>query len=352
MDANQRSEMNNQTNNGANEKWNKNAKGKTAPDAPLDHTYPQGASQQQGHQGVDQMGTQQSGMGPDAAGRGEHWEIPGGSMQSQQNGGSGPVQGITDSHQRQMEQHSSAYGQLEQPVGRRPAGTGTSLLDLQGERAGHTDATNRMNPQDARQPELQGGSLGHHHGVGMSMQSDTSGQSQQRGGYSSGTGSAGMTGGPGAAGATSSTDRGGSQTGAGGRETGTTGRQPHDPGTSLQQEPNAVRESNEGRGMPASPGNNDPQNANGGWRDASAARADEDIVHESNDMAGGLPRSPGNTGSRGDDPGWRAGAGAQQDQPGVHDSNDAAGGYPKSPAGANRLAGDRKMDDDTGFSRG
>jgi hypothetical protein len=42
----------------------------------------------------------------------------------------------------------------------------------------------------------------------------------------------------------------------------------------------------------------------------------------------------------------------QQDPNGVHESNDAAGGYPKSPAGANRLAGDRKMDDDTGFSRG
>ena len=47
MDANQRSEMNNQTNNGGNEKWNENAKGKTAPDAPLDHTYPNGASLQQ-----------------------------------------------------------------------------------------------------------------------------------------------------------------------------------------------------------------------------------------------------------------------------------------------------------------
>jgi hypothetical protein len=35
----------------------------------------------------------------------------------------------------------------------------------------------------------------------------------------------------------------------------------------------------------------------------------------------------------------------------VHESNDAAGGYPRSPGGANKLAGDRKMDDDTGFSR-
>ena len=65
MDANQRSEMNNQTNNGGNEKWNENAKGKTAPDAPLDHTYPNGASLQQGgHQCVDELDNPQSGMGP------------------------------------------------------------------------------------------------------------------------------------------------------------------------------------------------------------------------------------------------------------------------------------------------
>lgn len=36
----------------------------------------------------------------------------------------------------------------------------------------------------------------------------------------------------------------------------------------------------------------------------------------------------------------------------VHQSNDAAGGYPRSPGGANKLAADEKMDDDTGFSRG
>jgi hypothetical protein len=35
---------------------------------------------------------------------------------------------------------------------------------------------------------------------------------------------------------------------------------------------------------------------------------------------------------------------------GVHNSNDGAGGYPKSPGGANKLATDEKMDDDTGFS--
>ena len=32
------------------------------------------------------------------------------------------------------------------------------------------------------------------------------------------------------------------------------------------------------------------------------------------------------------------------------ESNDAAGGYPRSPGGANQLAADRKMDDDTGLS--
>jgi len=41
---------------------------------------------------------------------------------------------------------------------------------------------------------------------------------------------------------------------------------------------------------------------------------------------------------------------AHQDVAGVHDSNDAAGGYPRSPGGANQLAADQKMDDDTGLS--
>lgn len=306
MDANQRSEMNNQTNNGGNEKWNKNAKGKTAPDAPLDHTYPQGASQQQGNQGIDQMGTQQSGMGPGPwTDEGEVWDVPGGSMQSQQSGGSGPTQGITDSHQRQMEQRSSAYGQLEQPVGHRPADSGTDLLRREGAHAGNTQATHQMNPQDPRQPELQGGSLGHHHGAGQSMQSDPARQSPQSGQYGGGQGSIGSSQAATQEGARQSTDRGGSQTAEGGREIG-----------------------------------------------AYADTVPGKEVHQSNDSAGGLPRSPGNAGPRSENPGWKPGAGMQQDEPGVHESNDAAGGYPKSPAGANRLAGDRKMDDDTGFSRG
>ncbi len=40
----------------------------------------------------------------------------------------------------------------------------------------------------------------------------------------------------------------------------------------------------------------------------------------------------------------------QQGDPAQRESNDAAGGYPRSPGGANQLAGDDKMDDDTGFS--
>ncbi|MCC2955963.1 hypothetical protein LK542_10090 [Massilia sp. IC2-477] len=75
------------------------------------------------------------------------------------------------------------------------------------------------------------------------------------------------------------------------------------------------------------------------------------LSHESNDVAGGLPRSPGNSGPRSENQGWKPGQSVQADTDPVHESNDVAGGLPKSPAGANRLAGDRKMDDDTGFSR-
>lgn len=40
----------------------------------------------------------------------------------------------------------------------------------------------------------------------------------------------------------------------------------------------------------------------------------------------------------------------QQGMPGQRQSNDVAGGYPRSPGGANDLAADEKMDDDTGLS--
>ena len=41
---------------------------------------------------------------------------------------------------------------------------------------------------------------------------------------------------------------------------------------------------------------------------------------------------------------------AQVDDIAGRESNDAAGGYPRSPGGANQLAADQKMDDDTGLS--
>ena len=100
-----------------------------------------------------------------------------------------------------------------------------------------------------------------------------------------------------------------------------------------------------GRNQQSSTDRNGSQTAPGG-REAGARG-----VHQSNDSAGGLPRSPGNTGPRNEDQRWKPGQSVQADTNPVHQSNDVAGGLPKSPAGANRLAGDRKMDDDTGFSR-
>ena len=38
------------------------------------------------------------------------------------------------------------------------------------------------------------------------------------------------------------------------------------------------------------------------------------------------------------------------DEDGSHQSNDMTGAYPQSPGGANDLAADQKMDDDTGLS--
>jgi len=92
---------------------------------------------------------------------------------------------------------------------------------------------------------------------------------------------------------------------------------------------------------------------NGSQTGADGREAGSHDVHQSNDVTGGLPRSPGNTGPRSENPGWLPGQGVKtEEKDTVHQSNDVAGGLPKSPAGANRLAGDRKMDDDTGFSRG
>jgi len=180
MDANQRSELNNQTNNGANEKWTPGAKGNTG-SGPLDHTYPKGPDGQgmirgenelQGADDPAHMGRQEPGAEDGA--RADHEttlpravpdDLPGGSLQSQQTGGSGPQQGITDSHQRQMEQHSQAWGLLEQAVGHRDKDSGTDLRAHPANQAGHTQDATRMNPHNAAQPELQGGSLGRHHDV-------------------------------------------------------------------------------------------------------------------------------------------------------------------------------------------
>jgi len=180
MDANQRSEFNNQTNNGANEKWTPGAKGNTG-SGPLDHTYPQGPGQDavirgenemQAAQDPSRMGQQE--VAAEDGGRAEHEttlpgavaaDLPGGSLQSQQTGGSGPQQGITDSHQRAMEQHSQAWGLLEQPVGHRARDSGTDLRAHPANQAGHSQDAHAMNPQDPAQPELQGGSLGAHHGM-------------------------------------------------------------------------------------------------------------------------------------------------------------------------------------------
>lgn len=112
MTPNQRSEVNNQTNNGANEKWHAGAKGKTA-DGPMDHTHP-----------------------------------------------AGPATGTSDSHQRTMEQRSAAAGQLEQPGGERPAGESSPGAPQSATPLG-TDG-GQKGPQTPQSPraERQGGSMG------------------------------------------------------------------------------------------------------------------------------------------------------------------------------------------------
>jgi hypothetical protein len=95
-----------------------------------------------------------------------------------------------------------------------------------------------------------------------------------------------------------------------------------------------------------------------GSESASNQNSDYGGVHSSNDVSGGLPRSPGNSGPRNsqhstDRGGSQTGPGAADIGPGQgqHQSNDASGHYPRSPGYSNRLAGDRNMDDDTGFKR-
>jgi len=338
MDANQRSEFNNQTNNGANEKWTPGSTGKSAENgAPLDHTYPQGLGvQQQGNQQRDIMGTQQSGMGPGAApggmgGRANDHDagIPGGSMETQINGGSGPVQGITDSHQRQSEQKSWAYGMLEQPVGHRPQDSGVNLNQ---QRDMHRDDVRGQLPsQSVAQPDLQGGSLGPH-GGNLNLQGDTRGNGMA-GPLSQQQAAAQMSGSMGNRQSAAPVSQGDLSTGGGGMAGPQSGAQSVNVG-----------------GQEAQRGN--MQQGVAGSHAGANQQSDVGGVHESNDAAGGLPRSPGNTGSSTDRAGSQTGAdGREAGTEDVHNSNDAAGGYPRSPGFANRLNGDSNMDDDTGFKR-
>jgi hypothetical protein len=312
MDSNQRSEFNNQTNNGANEKWTPGSQGASADNGqPLDHTYPQGLGvQQQGNQTRDLMGTQQSGAGPGAApggmgGRANDNDagIPGGSMETQINGGSGTVQGITDSHQRQMEQKSGAYGMLEQPVGHRHLDSGTELPHLRD--MGRDDVRGQMGSQNSAQPDLRGGSMSNSQG---NLQRPNEG-------------------------------RGGATGALGGNAHVTTGNQQA-----------AAQGAGELGGQEAQRGNTQGEVA--GSRATSNQNSDAGGVHESNDVAGGLPRSPGNSGADSTSrTGSQTGADGADSGPAVHDSNDAAGGYPRSPGYANKLNGDSNMDEDTGFKR-
>lgn len=121
MQPHQRSKVNNQTDNGANEKGTPGASGRTTGGTP-DHTYPRGAAQQQDAAGSAQRDTWQSGAGPGVDGDGSMQrasgaDLPGGSMQTQQSGGSGAQLGITDSHQQQMMQRSSTGDDETQPAG-------------------------------------------------------------------------------------------------------------------------------------------------------------------------------------------------------------------------------------------
>lgn len=260
MDANQRSEANNQTNNGANEKWTPGSEGASADRGqPLDHTYPRGTGVQQGNQQRDIMGGQ-GGIG----GReyGEDAGIPGGSMDNQINGGSGAVQGITDSHQRQMEQKSGAYGLLEQPVGHRSKDSGVNL-------------------NQQRQAPTQGGGM---HGPRSELPSQpprgSMGNRQSTSGTSGSTQGGGMPG-PGAAGGHEA-QRGNTQLDVAGSRS--MSNQNSDVG--------GVHQSNDvAGGLPRSPGNTGAASTD--RQGSQTGSHNGPPVHESNDASGGYPRSPG-----------------------------------------------------------
>jgi hypothetical protein len=252
---------------------------------------------------------------------GDDGAIPGDSAETRINGGSGTVQGITDSHQRQMEQKSGAYGMLEQPVGHRQKDTGVDLTH------GHD-----MRRDDVRgQPDLQGGSIG------------------PRGGNLQSTQGGGMHG-PDTLVAPSATSgsMGNRQAGDSSASYGSGMAGPQ--GSNVQ---GTVHEAAQASGQEAQRGN--AQRGVAGSRGAAEQGSDAGGVHESNDLAGGLPRSPGNGGADHaasiDRSGSQTGPDGAESGPGVHESNDAANGYPRSPGYANRLSGSDNMDDDTGFKR-
>jgi hypothetical protein len=263
-----------------------------------------------------------------------HTDVAGGSMRTQQSGGSGAVQGITDSHQRQMEQKSGAYGMLEQPVGHRPKDSG---VDLNQQRDMNRDTVRGQLPsQSPAQPDLQGGSLGPQHGH-LNLQAGSQSGNTQGGGMAGPTGSLP----PHAPAGSMRNLQSGNQPGG---YSGTQGGGMAGPHTGAQ------------AGQEAELGNT--QLGVSGSESASNQNSDYGGVHSSNDVSGGLPRSPGNSGPRNsqlstDRGGSQTGPGAADIGPGQgqHQSNDASGHYPRSPGYSNRLAGDRNMDDDTGFKR-
>jgi len=287
MDANQRSEVNNQTNNGANEKWTPGSQGDTADNGqPLDHTYPQGLGAQQGNQQRDIMGGRANDS--DAG-------IPGGSMETQINGGSGTVQGITDSHQRQMEQKSGAYGLLEQPLGHRSNDSGTDLADVRDiDPYNGPDAVRGSLPsQSSAQPDLHGGSM-----------SDSRGN-LQRPNQSAG----GMAGPLGGNAHVTTGSMGSSQ--SGNMQSSTTGGGMPGPGA------HSGSSAGELGGQEAQRGNTQLDVA--GSRSMANQQSDVNGVHESNDAAGGLPRSPGNAGADSTSRvGAQTGPGGAESGPAVH----------------------------------
>lgn len=293
MDTSKRILPGNQADYGANEKGTPGAKGNTRDGAP-DHTYPNAASSRQGSPARDDSGGNAA---------------QGGSMQGQQTGGSGTTQGVSDSHQRQMEIHSDAWGKLEQPVGNRQRDTGVSVTGDVLNRQGKTQTGDTLNPQDPAHPQLHGAEPGRDGRVPGTVAPEPVGTEAGVPGVQHG-------------------DIYGNRQAAGDNRADT-----QDASASKVQQATDRQEARTGAA-------------------AEARDTGSDDVHKSNDVSGGLPRSPGNSGPRTEGEGYQVGGSMHAEPNPVHQSNDAAGGYPRSPGGANKLAGDRKMDDDTGFSRG